>query len=74
MQHTAESAYLSAFEDQELNQLSIYQVILEEFEKGLLEATLHRCGYNQAWTADVLGMARNTLRKKIKMLGLPSSP
>ncbi len=67
-------AYLSAFEDHELANLNIYQIILEEVEKGLIEATLSRCGYNQSWTAEILGLSRNTLRKKIAALGLKPTP
>jgi DNA-binding protein Fis len=69
--YTATSAYLGAFENDELIKLNIYYVILEEVEKGILEATLQRCSFNQAWTADVLGLSRNTLRKKMQQLGLP---
>jgi DNA-binding protein Fis len=72
--YTATSSYLSAFDDQELIKLNIYSVILEEVEKGLLEATLQRCAFNKAWAADVLGLSRNTLKKKIQQLRLPAHP
>ena len=68
--YTATAAYLSAFDDDELVKLNIYRVILEEVEKGILEATLQRCSFNQAWAADILGLSRNTLRKKMQELGL----
>lgn len=62
--------FLSAFEDQELLKLDLYNTIVDEVEKGLIEAVLTRCSYNQVWAADVLGLARNTLRHKMKKLGL----
>lgn len=62
--------FLSAFEDQELLSLRLYDTIIDEVERGLIEAVLTRCAYNQVWAADVLGVARNTLRHKIKKLGL----
>jgi DNA-binding protein Fis len=62
--------FLSAFDDIELFNLSLYNTIIEEVERGLLEAVLARASYNQVWAADILGLARNTLRQKIKKLGL----
>lgn len=62
--------FLSAFDDEELVDLSLYNTIVDEVERGLLEAVLIRCCHNQVWAAQVLGLARNTLRDKIKKLGL----
>ena len=62
--------FLSAFENDELVDLSIYKTIIDEVERGIIEAVLTRCCYNQVWAAEVLGLARNTLRQKIKNLGL----
>ncbi|MGU9961712.1 MAG: helix-turn-helix domain-containing protein [Candidatus Puniceispirillales bacterium WSBS_2018_MAG_OTU23] len=48
----------------------LYQAVLEEVERPLLIATLNACGGNQLRAAEVLGLNRNTLRKKILKLGL----
>jgi two-component system nitrogen regulation response regulator GlnG len=42
----------------------IYERILREVEAPLLEIALEYCGGNQARCADLLGINRNTLRKK----------
>jgi len=48
----------------------IYQRILREFELPLIEISLDATGGNQAKCADLLGINRNTLRKKITELGI----
>jgi DNA-binding protein Fis len=63
-------SYLSAFDDHELKDLKLYHLILEEVQKGLFQAVLARCAYNQTWSADVLGLSRNNLREKLKDLGI----
>jgi len=44
--------------------------VLELVERPLIEAVLERTGGNQLRAADVLGINRNTLRKKITDLGI----
>jgi Fis family transcriptional regulator len=39
-------------------------------EKPLIEVVLGRVGGNQTQAAELLGMNRNTLRKKIKVYGI----
>ena len=68
----ATQTLLESFEDHELKNMNIHQLLQDEVEKGLIEAVLIRCQYNQVWAADILGIARNTLRKKINYLGLKS--
>lgn len=51
----------------ELHALTIRQV-----EKPLIEFTLHRYAYNQTKAAEVLGINRNTLRKKIHLYQIKS--
>ena len=46
----------------------IYQRILTEVERPLIKITLVACAGNQAKCADLLGINRNTLRKKINEL------
>lgn len=48
----------------------LYGRILPLVEKPLLEITLKATGNNQLKTAYILGINRNTLRKKIKELGI----
>ncbi|MBT3196351.1 MAG: hypothetical protein HN842_08260 [Gammaproteobacteria bacterium] len=43
----------------------LYQRILHEVELPLLELSLERCGGNQSRTAVMLGINRNTLKKKM---------
>lgn len=47
---------------------NLYSLVLEEFERPLLERTLKFVGGNQLRAAEILGLNRNTLRKKIKQL------
>jgi len=49
----------------------LYQRVLERVERPLLEAVLAHTGGNQIRAAAILGINRNTLRKKILELGLP---
>ena len=48
----------------------LYQRILHEMELPLIEIALDATGGNQAKCADLLGINRNTLRKKITELGI----
>ncbi|MCP5142599.1 MAG: DNA-binding transcriptional regulator Fis [Chromatiales bacterium] len=48
----------------------LYQLLLQEVEAPLLEVVLRECGFNQTRAAQVLGLNRGTLRKKLKEYGL----
>ncbi|MGR3365416.1 MAG: response regulator [Maritimibacter harenae] len=48
----------------------LYQRVLKEIEVPLIEIALDATGGNQAKCADLLGINRNTLRKKITELGI----
>lgn len=48
----------------------VYQRFLEEFEYPLISNTLAACNGNQIKAAKILGLNRNTLRKKIQMHGI----
>ncbi|MCX5694893.1 MAG: hypothetical protein NT014_07255, partial [Candidatus Omnitrophica bacterium] len=48
----------------------LYKSVLEAIEKPLLEQTLERCEGNQLKAARILGINRNTMRAKIKNLGI----
>ena len=51
----------------------LYKSVLEAIEKPLLEQTLERCEGNQLKAARILGINRNTMRAKIKKLGIDAS-
>ena len=44
---------------------AIYDMVLGCIEKPLLEYILHKVGGNQSKAAEILGLNRNTLRKKL---------
>lgn len=49
---------------------SLHALIMKKAEKPLLAQILRRTGGNQVHAARILGINRNTLRKKMKMYGL----
>ncbi|MBU2043779.1 MAG: hypothetical protein KJ619_00915 [Candidatus Omnitrophica bacterium] len=48
----------------------VYKAIVEEVEKPLIESILKRVEGNQFKAAKILGINRNTLRTKMKHLGI----
>ncbi len=44
----------------------MFDLIHEEVERGLIQATLEYTGFNLTSCADVLGMSITTLRSKLK--------
>jgi len=44
----------------------LYELLLSEVEKPLLEAVMQHTGSNQSRSAEVLGISRCTMRKKLK--------
>ena len=48
----------------------IYAMVLSAVEKPMLEVVMAQCGGNQSKAADILGINRNTLRKKLTEHGL----
>jgi Fis family transcriptional regulator len=44
----------------------VYDMVIGSVEKPLLESVLHKVRGNQSHAAEMLGINRNTLRKKIK--------
>jgi len=49
---------------------AVYDMVINCIEKPLLETVLHRMQGNQTHAAQVLGLNRNTLRKKMQAHGI----
>ena len=49
---------------------SVYEMVISCVERPLLEAVLTRVDRNQTHAAQLLGINRNTLRKKMKAHGI----
>lgn len=49
---------------------AIYDMVLTAIEKPMLEVVMQQAGGNQSRASDMLGLNRNTLRKKLKAHGL----
>jgi Nif-specific regulatory protein len=59
-----------AVADYELREGEIYQLVINQIEKSLIERALEKCGHVKTKAADYLGINRNTLNKKVKDLGI----
>ena len=64
------SSYFAAHENT-LPTPGLYNRVLKELERPLLALTLEATHGNQLRAADLLGLNRNTLRKKLKELEIP---
>ena len=51
---------------------AVYDMVMNCVEKPLIEVVLQHAGGNQTRAAELLGLNRNTLRKKIQQHGTPS--
>jgi Fis family transcriptional regulator len=63
--------YFHNLGDQQPNHL--YDLVLQEVEPPLLEIVMERTCGNQTQAADLLGINRGTLRKKLRQYGLDES-
>ena len=59
-------AYFSDL-DGEVPSCAVYEMVINCVEKPLIETVLHHAGGNQTRAAELLGLNRNTLRKKIQI-------
>lgn len=50
--------------------IDFYAILLEEIERPLLEVLINHTHYNQVKMANILGISRGTLRKKLKQYGM----
>lgn len=64
--------YFSCLDGQKPTQ-DLYAVMMDQVEKPLLRITLSHVEGNQTKAAHMLGINRNTLRKKLKQHGLDES-
>jgi len=58
------------FSDEISDNNDIYDIFLRKLENPLIQESLKYCNGNQIKTAEMLGINRNTLRKKINDLGI----
>lgn len=49
---------------------SIYQMVIAEVERPMFETVMEHVKGNQSRAAQILGISRSTLRKKLKFYGL----
>jgi len=56
--------------DYELREGEIYQLVIDQIERALIEKALAKCNNVKTKAADFLGINRNTLNKKVKDLGI----
>ena len=66
--HQSVEQYFADLEGEEPG--SVYDMVLNKVEKPLLEAILTHTSGNQTRAAKILGLNRNTLRKKLKQYHL----
>ena len=59
--------YFSQLNGEEVS--GIYQMVLQETERPLLEVVMREADGNQTQAAKILGINRNTLRKKLSRYG-----
>lgn len=70
LKHVVQHYLCSYFEEHPeiLKAQSLYEVIMREVEKPLITLVLEKTSYNQSEAALILGINRNTLRKKMTTL------
>lgn len=50
--------------------INLYDILFEEIERPLLEVLIAHTQYNQVKMANMLGISRGTLRKKLKQYNM----
>lgn len=53
---------------------AVYEMVTLAMERTLIPYALNRCQGNLSQTAELLGITRNTLRKKIQAHNIPINP
>src|SRR3954453_9887512 len=59
--------------DYELREGEIYQFVIDQIERALIEKALGKCNNVKTKAADFLGINRNTLNKKVKDLNIEAA-
>jgi Nif-specific regulatory protein len=62
-----------AIADYELREGEIYQLVIDQIERALIDRALAKCSGIKTKAADFLGINRNTLNKKVKDLGIEAA-
>ncbi len=62
-----------AIGEYEMREGEIYQLVIDQIERALIDKALIRCGNVKTKAADFLGINRNTLNKKVKDLGIEAA-
>jgi Nif-specific regulatory protein len=62
-----------AIADYEMREGEIYQLVIDQIERSLIDRALAKCGGIKTKAADFLGINRNTLNKKVKDLGIEAT-
>ena len=62
--HESVDDYLKSMEGQQVTDL--YELVISEVEAPLIESVLSFTNNNQSRTAEILGLNRGTLRKKLR--------
>ena len=65
---SALDSYFEQLDGHNVNNL--YQFVLEEVERPMFEKVMAYAGGNQTKAANLLGISRSTLRKKLALYGL----
>jgi len=60
--------YLGDMNGHDVNDL--YHVVMSEVEPAILDVVMQHAECNQSQAAEMLGISRSTLRKKLKLYGL----
>ena len=61
---------LKVFSVEQKEKNNLYEIVVKAAEKAVISEVLRRCNFNQVKAARILGIHRNTLRRKIKELGI----
>ncbi|TAH37687.1 MAG: hypothetical protein EYC62_02025 [Alphaproteobacteria bacterium] len=69
LQNTIEE-YVRNVSNQNITPRDLYDQVIQEVERPLIQYALQQCRGNQIRAAKMLGINRNTLHKKIKTLNI----